>query len=722
VRDPGLASLRRAARVTIVAPVVFACYLEVADLPTAAMFGAFGAFALLAFADFGGDPWPRTRAYLALTAVGALLALLGTSLNPYPIAAALVAVLVAAGARFAGCFGGYLQASVSPLVLAFVLGATVPESGGGLGDRALGWATAGVLAALAGLVLWPRRERRLLRAQVARASDALGAALRDVAETGTVDDATATRVREEVGAMERGMAQPRRPAGPGAHDVVFAYAVDQVRRLATLVLETRDEPVPHDGTPGALVGAATRAVQAAADALRTDVLPDALAPAVVDCVELRAAAVADAAARLEAGLDPGAVVDEVDAAFAVRLLAFLAASLGANVGTLLGRSVLPPGTSGAHEVTPLEVPAPGLGGAARRLRTLIATHLVPTSTWAQESVRAGCAVGAAVLIALVWDLQHGFWVVLGTLSVLRSNAFSTGRSALDSAFGTAVGFAISAGLLALVGFDRAGLWVLVIVGFFLAAYTPQVVGFVVGQASFTVLVVALFNLIEPQGWRTGLVRVEDIAIGVTVSAVVSLLFWPRRAVHQLRITTVALLDSVAGGIGRAFRGDPESAPVRRAERRAHAAYEGYLSERLGAPPRDRPWAAVLATASQGRGAIVALEHHPDLTALVRAAPVGDALGGAADAVADGFTDLARRIRHAAQAGPAAPGATAGGGDGALDARELATRTRAPVAQCIATHAHDDRRAAALDTAFARDWLVALGELVGAARTAAGHTA
>jgi hypothetical protein len=36
-------------------------------------------------------------------------------------------------------------------------------------------------------------------------------------------------------------------------------------------------------------------------------------------------------------------------------------------------------------------------------------------------------------------LQHGFWVVLGTLSVLRSNALGTGRSILSALAGTAVG-------------------------------------------------------------------------------------------------------------------------------------------------------------------------------------------------------------------------------------------------------------------------------------------
>ena len=37
----------------------------------------------------------------------------------------------------------------------------------------------------------------------------------------------------------------------------------------------------------------------------------------------------------------------------------------------------------------------------------------------------------------------------------------------------------------------------------------------------------LYNLIAPVGWRVGELRVEDVAIGVAVSAVVGVFFWPR---------------------------------------------------------------------------------------------------------------------------------------------------------------------------------------------------
>jgi uncharacterized membrane protein YccC len=42
-----------------------------------------------------------------------------------------------------------------------------------------------------------------------------------------------------------------------------------------------------------------------------------------------------------------------------------------------------------------------------------------------------------------------------------------------------------------------------------------------------VTVAVLFNLLVPVGWKVGVVRIEDVAIGCAVSIVVGSLFWPR---------------------------------------------------------------------------------------------------------------------------------------------------------------------------------------------------
>jgi uncharacterized membrane protein YccC len=60
-----------------------------------------------------------------------------------------------------------------------------------------------------------------------------------------------------------------------------------------------------------------------------------------------------------------------------------------------------------------------------------------------------------------------------------------------------------------------------------AAYTPGTAPFAIGQAAFTVTVAVLFNLLAPVGWKVGVLRIEDVAIGCAVSILAGILFWPR---------------------------------------------------------------------------------------------------------------------------------------------------------------------------------------------------
>ena len=62
---------------------------------------------------------------------------------------------------------------------------------------------------------------------------------------------------------------------------------------------------------------------------------------------------------------------------------------------------------------------------------------------------------------------------------------------------------------------------------------PSMISFAAGQAAFTVVVIILFNIIQPIGWKVGLTRIEDVAIGCGVSIVVGFLFWPRGATAAL---------------------------------------------------------------------------------------------------------------------------------------------------------------------------------------------
>jgi hypothetical protein len=163
-----------------------------------------------------------------------------------------------------------------------------------------------------------------------------------------------------------------------------------------------------------------------------------------------------------------------------------------------------------------------------------ATHADYRSVWFRNSVRGAVGLAIAVFIAQKSGLQHSFWVVLGTLSVLRSNALGTGRTIVSALAGTAAGILVGAAILIPVGGNQTVLWAILPVAVLIAAYAPRAVSFAAGQAAFTVVILILFNIIQPVGWKVGLIRIEDVAIGFAVSLGVGLVFWPRGAARLLR--------------------------------------------------------------------------------------------------------------------------------------------------------------------------------------------
>ena len=236
--------------------------------------------------------------------------------------------------------------------------------------------------------------------------------------------------------------------------------------------------------------------------------------------------------------------------------------------------------------------------------------------WFQNSVRGAVGLAVAVYIAQRTGLQHGFWVVLGTLSVLRSNALGTGWSILSALAGTAVGIVVGALLVIAIGTHEAVLWGVLPVAVLLAAYAPRAISFAAGQAGFTVVLFVLFNLIQPVGWSVGVVRIEDVAIGFAISLGVGLLFWPRGAGALLRENIATAYGRGADYVVATAReliegGDSDDAA--RAGRAADAAlhrlddaFRQYLAERSATTVNVEDVAALVGGASRVRRAAQSL--------------------------------------------------------------------------------------------------------------------
>jgi uncharacterized membrane protein YccC len=93
----------------------------------------------------------------------------------------------------------------------------------------------------------------------------------------------------------------------------------------------------------------------------------------------------------------------------------------------------------------------GVPGTLSAARERITSYLEPHSVWLHNSLRGAAGLGLAVLVARLTGVQHSFWVVLGALSVLRSNALNTGQDAVRAVLGTVAGFIAGAALLVGIG-------------------------------------------------------------------------------------------------------------------------------------------------------------------------------------------------------------------------------------------------------------------------------
>lgn len=306
-----------------------------------------------------------------------------------------------------------------------------------------------------------------------------------------------------------------------------------------------------------------------------------------------------AADALRHGTPPEDVLAGLDADHWLRVVAYLALAIGSNAVIAAGGRV-------ADQLRlPAGAPRQGWTRLPIRIARTIRTHLVPTSSVLHQSLRVGVGLALAVFLARELALSHGFWVVLGTLSVLRSNALATGQTTIEALIGTAVGFGVGALFMVAVSATSVVLWVALPIAVFLATYAASAIGFIVGQAAFTILVMILFNLLSPVGWRVGLVRIEDVALGIGISFVVGLLLWPRGARSEL-VTSVADLYRAAAVflsscLNRILDADAAEDPgrVRRvaeqARNRAGEAFDIFLNER-GAKQLDPQTAAILVDA------------------------------------------------------------------------------------------------------------------------------
>ena len=594
-----LAALKSAARAAIVIPAVFAFADKVVKQPQTSILAAFGSFAILVLVEFGGSPRKRFAAYVGLAFVGAIFITLGTLCSRNPWLAAGAMAVVGFVTLFSGVLSGYFAAGATGAILTFVLPVTIPAPNSAIPDRLEGWGLATGAGICAVMLLWPPRRSVDLQREAARAvravADFVDAERDRLTELGRL-------AREAVdGLGRRFLGTQHRPTGPTGPTAALASIPDELDWLLSFL-------PPSPGLPALELACAedAEAMAATAAVLRvsaerlegSDERPD------LSRLDVARVAVARAVLRrlptLSDRPSDEALPAELEPPFRIRTATYSARQVA-------GYALLATGAD-APELDHHDLAQPPVGTAGfEATEQLAVEHANVRSVWFQNSVRGAAGLAIAVYIAQRTGLQHSFWVVLGTLSVLRSNALGTGRSIVSALAGTAVGIVVGALLVVAIGTHEPVLWGVLPVAILLAAYAPRAISFAAGQAGFTVVLFVLFNLIQPVGWRVGLIRVEDIAIGFAISLGVGLLFWPRGAAALLRRDLATAYargaDYVAATARQLTTGaDSDAARASRAAdaalHRLDDAFRQYLAERSATRVNVEDVAALVGGASR----------------------------------------------------------------------------------------------------------------------------
>ena len=140
------------------------------------------------------------------------------------------------------------------------------------------------------------------------------------------------------------------------------------------------------------------------------------------------------------------------------------------------------------------------------------------------ALRVGITTGVAVAISLLLDLEHGVWIAITVLMVMKPDFGGSRQTAIDRTVATFLG-GIAAALLVAVFRNEDILFVLVAI-FGVLTFAELTVNYRRAIFSLTVFLIVLLNLADPGNWELAISRVLNTAVGGGLAFVAGYLLWP----------------------------------------------------------------------------------------------------------------------------------------------------------------------------------------------------
>jgi len=147
----------------------------------------------------------------------------------------------------------------------------------------------------------------------------------------------------------------------------------------------------------------------------------------------------------------------------------------------------------------------------------------------KQPLKTGVAAALSFLAYKALHLPHGYWAVISAIIVMQSNLGRSIITGLERLMGTAIGAIVGALAVATVGVNSVGLLFAVAATMALCSSTRLQTS--QRLAGVTASIVMLIG--EGSAWHAGLNRFIDVALGIVVALLVSVV-WPSRATLDLR--------------------------------------------------------------------------------------------------------------------------------------------------------------------------------------------
>ena len=529
-KDPERDALRRAIRAAIMVPLTAGFAFAVVGGRATPLYALLGAFWLLVVTDFPGNRQQRAVAYLGLAVNGFVLITLGTLVAPIAWLAVTLMFALGVAVTLAGMLSATMSAGQRATLLFYVW--PVCTQVGPIGERLLGWLIALAICVPAALFFLPPRHYDELRRRAAR----MCAALADRIE-GIGSAAEVTEAMDDLRANF--LAASFRPVGLSAGSRALVRLVDFLELVADLVDDDTGSTLGPVKPPAVDVLRRSAWLLDASQKARRAVNRAALDRALPRLRSLARGLYRDNVLLVLSAPDDAAAVETGRRLLASRVIAttigltgrVIAAACAADARPVWARALglrLPP-TGFADRLSPETVAG----------TTIVTAFLTARSVAARNGLRMGAGLALAVALTHLHLVDRGFWVVVGTMLVLSSSALSTRTRVVQAVLGTTFGIIVGGVLVAAIGPEPAVLWLLVPITVFGSTYLPRFVSFAAAQAMGALNLLIILSLTIPSGWRIGLLRIEDIAMGAAVGMGVSLLLWPRGATAAVS----ALIDA-----------------------------------------------------------------------------------------------------------------------------------------------------------------------------------